>query len=439
MTALGARLSVPNFIWHRERFGEALDLSDPGERTRVLAAAAGQFGLHQHLPSGEHLLARDLLGINKLFFAVGPDGTVESANYWIELIGRGHAAEAIWSVPAGHVVVVAPEPRALTLTRYAELEFDDSEGGDARSLATHSRRIERRLTSVFRRIGDAVRGRPLYVSLSGGLDSTTVAVLTGEMLGEFTAVSFAVDDGTGGPGSEDLAYATRVAADLGVRLEPVLATPDDVLGLLDTALVYGQDWRDFNVHCALVNAAIGRAIRTRHAAGAGPAPLLLTGDVMNELVADYTPVSYGGRDHYHLPRLSPGRLRRFLVAGLDAGDREVGVLRHYGVDVVQPYAMCADAYAALPPAIVESPQAKQRLVRAVMGDRVPGYVYERPKTRAQAGGSTTIRGTLSVLVDRGIDGNWLARRFAELCAIDPTWLPQFIRGGHYRSTSTYPA
>src|SRR5919197_142213 len=104
-------------------------------------------------------------------------------------------------------------------------------------------------------------------------------------------------------------------------------------------------------------------------------------------MVDYTAVRYHGHDFYRLPRLSPARLRRFLVAGLDAGDREVGVLRYFGVDVIQPFAMCAAAYAALPARFLESPHAKQRLVREIMGDKVPGYVYSRPKTRAQAGGS----------------------------------------------------
>jgi asparagine synthetase B (glutamine-hydrolysing) len=441
MTAIRTGLAVKDFIWQGEQFVETLDLSNPEDRTGVLADAVGQFGLHQHLPSGEHVLARDPLGVNKLFFVIDSEGEVESANYWIELIRRGHPADAIWSVPSGHLLTVTPERQALSLMQYAQLEFNDTEGGEEQPVTEHARRIERRLTSVFRSIGKAVGNRPLYVSLSGGLDSTTIAVLASELIGEFTAVSFAVDSGTGhGPASEDLSYASRVAADLGVRFEAVVVTPDDVLSLLDTVLLYGQDWRDFNVHCALVNAAIGRAIRERHAAGYPEAPpLLLTGDVMNELMVDYTAVPYHGHDFYRLPRLSPARLRRLLVAGLDAGDREVGVLRYFGVDVIQPYAMCAGAYAALPARVLESPQAKQRLVRAVMGDKVPGYVYKRPKTRAQAGGSNTIAGTLSVLIDRGIDGRALEERFAQLFAVDRASLGQFIRSGLYRFTSTYPA
>ena len=93
--------------------------------------------------------------------------------------------------------------------------------------------------------------------------------------------------------------------------------------LIDPVLMYGQDWRDFNVHCGIVNLAIARAIRAEHHDGARP--LLLTGDGMNELMADYSPVIHNELEYYSLPRLPPGRLRRFLVQGLDAGDREVGI------------------------------------------------------------------------------------------------------------------
>src|SRR2546422_1077515 len=40
-------------------------------------------------------------------------------------------------------------------------------------------------------------------------------------------------------------------------------------------------------------------------------------------------------DLYRLPKLPPGALRAALVRGLDAGDREVGIFNHHGIDVLQ--------------------------------------------------------------------------------------------------------
>jgi asparagine synthetase B (glutamine-hydrolysing) len=432
-------LAVADFLWIRDQPAPTLDLSDPTERLKALSVTDGQFSLHQVLPSEEeHALARDPLGVNKLFFAIDHAQNVQSSNYWIELIRRGCAPDRIWSVPSGHLLCVTPTRRAFSLRKYARLEFNEGRSSrDGADLSYWAQRIRRRLRTVFQRIGDAVRGRRIYVSLSGGLDSTVVAVLAREFIGEFTAVSFAVssDDRT----SEDLHCAERVAHELGVPLEVVLSTPQEVMSSIDTVLVYGQDWRDFNVHCGLVTAGLGRAIRELHAAsGATSAPVVLTGDVMNELMADYTPVQYNGREYYTLPRLPPARLRRFLIAGLDAGDREVGIFTHFGIDVLQPYAMCAAEYAALPPALVEVSRAKQQLVKAVMGCAVPPEVYSRPKTRAQVGSAAQPNGTLAVLVDNGVDNAVLERRFAELYSLDATALRRFIRAGVYRFASSYP-
>jgi len=330
--------------------------------------------------------------------------------------------------------------RLLTFEQYATLEFNEAGPMVDGDLSDHADRIRTALTRVFRAIARTAGGRRIYVSLSGGLDSTTIAVLTRQLIGEFTAVTFSVAGADGErTASEDYRYAERVAAHLGVPFEPVMLGAAEVLDLVDTALVYGQDWRDFNVHCALVNAAIGRAIGDLHKKSGSPLPpLLLTGDVMNELVADYSVVAYKGREFYRLPRLAPGRLRRLLVSGLDAGDREVGVFTHFGVDVVQPYALCADVYAALPPGLFETPHAKQQLVRAVMGDRIPRMVYDRPKARAQTGGAREVGGTLAILIEHGIDQRALEARFATLYDLEENRLGEFIRAGHYRSTATYP-
>jgi hypothetical protein len=159
--------------------------------------------------------------------------------------------------------------------------------------------------------------------------------------------------------------------------------------------------------------------------------VLLTGDNANELLADYAPESYRGASLYPLPRLSPGRMRRHLVAGLAAGDREVGIFAQRGLDVIQPYALCAHAYAALPHAVIDAPHAKSTLARAVIGARVPEFVYARPKVRAQVGGARG--GTMRLLLDRGIDGAWLAARFATLFQLEPAAVRRFIRAGRYRT------
>lgn len=427
---------ITNFVWAGDRFvppaelAVEIDLAAVPDPLALAGGLAGQFALH-HTGAGEHLLARDRLGVNKLFFAIGATGQLVSSNFWIDLVRRGH--RAIWSVPSGHLLRISPARRELRLDKLNVLPFDDGQGDPG---PDHVARIRKALERTFQRLATALAGRPLYVTLSGGLDSTTIAVLARRHLGAFTAVTFSIDDGSSAPRpTEDLRYAQRVADDLGVPLRVVHASADELLGLVDVALCYGQDWRDFNVHCALVNAAIGRAISEgdyRHR------PVLMTGDTMNELMADYTPVTYLNHEYYPLPRMPAGRLRRFLVQGLDAGDREIGVFAHYGLDAVQPYALCAEAYTSLPGGCLERPEAKQRMVREVMGAAIPSYIYDRPKVRAQVGGADEVRGTLAALVDHGVDSAWLERRFCELFDLDLAELHRSIRAGFYRFTTSYP-
>jgi asparagine synthetase B (glutamine-hydrolysing) len=424
--------AVTDFVWSGERFVRdpaELDLAGAADPLASARELSGQFALHQ-VRGHEHVLARDALGVNKLFYAIAGRELV-SSSYWIDIVRRCPGA-AVWSVPSGHLVRVSPIDRQLRMDKHAVLPFDD---GDGEPGPEHVARIRESLARSFRRLRDAAAGRPLFVTLSGGLDSTAIAVLARRHLGPFTAVTFSIDDGADARPTDDLRHATRVAAELEVSLLVVRASADELCELIDVALVYGQDWRDFNVHCALVNAAIGRAI----AAGGGARPLLLTGDTMNELMADYTPVVHRGREYYPLPRMPVGRLRRFLVQGLDAGDREIGVFAHFGLDAIQPYAMCAEAYAAVPGGCLARPEAKQHLVRAVMGEAIPTYIYERPKVRAQAGGADEVRGTLAALVDRGIDAAWLERRFCQLFDLDAAALRRAIRAGFYRFTTSYPA
>lgn len=420
---------VHDFVWS----GEDREVLGTPEGLDPQAAPIGQFGLHWTGEDGAHMLVRDSLGVNKLFFALGRDGVVESANFLVDLVKRGHPLSRIWSVPSGHSVRIEPARRRLQLSPHAELPWRGDIEADVTPDACAAR-IGDALAATFERLRSATEGHPLYVTLSGGLDSSTIAVLAREHLGPVVALTFELGDAGGH--SDDVRSALRVARDLGVEIELVRPDSADLLESIDDVLLHGQDWRDFNVHCALVNWALARAVAALHPDG--PRPMVLTGDVMNELMADYSPVEYGGRVYYRLPRMSTGRLRRALVRGLDAGDREVGIFARWGVDCIQPYAMCAAAYAALPDAWVGASESKPDWVRRVMGDRVPAHVYARPKVRAQVGSSSRTGGTLGLLHDHGFDARGLARRFAGLLGAEPEALDGLIRAGVYRFTSTHP-
>ena len=435
-------LPIANYCWRNGVLCSPADVVD-AVRGATAPDLRGQFAIHSQI-EGEHWFVRDPLGVNKLFFALAGD-SVLAANYLIDLTAQGIPLEGIWSIPSGHCVRLRPRSGEYhsgeyQLTRYAHWPCNDAPMPEPFDVARHAEQIRSGLHSVFESLRTLAAGREVFVTMSGGMDSSTIAVLAREYLGTFTGVTFTVADESGGfRESEDLRFARRLAAEIGVPLHVVAYTSAEILSLLDEVLVYGQDWRDFNVHCGLVNAAIAHslaAISTRDAAA--PRPLVLTGDAMNEIMSDYTAVSYGGREYYRLPRLSRAQLRPFLMQGLDSGDREVGLYARHGLDAIQPYAICADAYLSLPGQFLDSQAAKERLVEAVMGERVPEYIRRRPKVRAQAGGSDELRGTLAVLANAGVDSDQLKCRFAELLETGPGAVDRLIKAGYYRFANALP-
>jgi asparagine synthetase B (glutamine-hydrolysing) len=433
-----ARQVITDHVWVDGR-PATITAGDAEDVLAAVSRATGHYALHVETPAG-HVLARDPLGVNKLFFTVTDEGEVASANYLHELIEAGAPLERVWSVPSGQAAVIDPPTGRYELRRHHQVEYDDAMTGGLDDDLVE--RVRGRLDVVFAGIAAIAGDRPVYVCMSGGMDSTGVAVMARRWLSDVTAVTFALAEeqalraGAGGP-PDDLATARRLSGDLDMRLLEVICPGDAIVATLDDVLRYGQDWRDFNVHCGLVNEALARAIGADALGRGGGRPLVLTGDTMNELMADYTPVEYRGQTFYALPRLPLAKLRRFLVGGLDSGDREVGIFGRHGIDVIQPYALCADVYAAVPAGALADPRSKQALARAVFGDAVPEYVYARPKVRAQAA-SEEVGGTLGLLADRGIHGVGLAARFASTLGVDPDGLRNLIRAGVYRYTTTYP-
>jgi asparagine synthetase B (glutamine-hydrolysing) len=418
------------FAWDGFRLYGPADLAPDRERPSVLRGAAAT--ISPGMPEGRWRIIRDPLGLNKLFWAARPDGEILLAARPWRLVELGHGLNEITAVPRGLVLdldsAVDAESPASSLvpekwSSRPPADFDLQKAG---------REIREQLDRYLDAIAARHRGVPAFVCLSGGIDSSGIAALVADHFPAAVAVSFdlARPDAAA---SEDRRIAERVAGDLGMPLLEATVTPDELLEPLDTVLREGIDWRDFNVHAALVNAALARAI----ADAADPTegmPLVFTGDLANEFLVDYEPEHYGGETFYSLPRLPPGALRSFLVRGLDTCHREVGVFEAWSLALIQPYAIAVDAYMQLPEDFLGVPDRKEQLARAIFGDAMPSYVLTRRKTRAQIGGSQAEGGTLAVCVDRGIAGTALRRRFAKLHGVsDDGSLDRFMRAGRYRA------
>lgn len=430
---LHSLLRIGNFYWDGGSFRPPLDLGGEAAAAGTLPRLQGQFALAADLAGGEVVLARDKLGINKLFLAIRDSGQVVVSNYLADLLDYGVPLDAIYSIPAGHLLRIDPARERLYLRRYFGLRPADTASAPIAELA---RTIRARLEVWMARLAAAFGQRQVCLCLSGGLDSSLVAALAARHFPKVMAYTYDY----AGQG-DDVRYAEKVAASLGIPFRRVPASAGDVLAVLEEAVRYGQDWRDFNVHCAIVNAILARAIAddTRPGNG-GPRPLVLTGDLMNEFLADYTPVRYNGHEYYKLPRLEPGPLRSVLIRGLDAGDREIGIFNHHGIDVIQPYGLVVDEYLRLPSDFVANERCKQVLVREIAGDLLPSFLFDRQKVRAQIGTSAEPTGILPVLAEANRDAGWLRAAFCRMFKIEEeAFLERFVRLGVYRFPNRFPS
>lgn len=415
---------APDFAWDGTRLYGDLGPGGPVPLGLRGAAASVRPG-----DAGRWRLLRDPLGLNKLFWSRDAAGAVVVAANPQRLVRAGHPFSAVRSLPRGCVVDLDPAGAEASHSLVPEGWFSPQD--EAPQLEAIAAALRSSVSGYLAAVAAAHPGTRAYVCLSGGLDSSGIAALAREHFGDLVAVSFDLQR-PGRRASEDRLAAERLCRDLDLPLLTATATQDDLLAHLDTVLVEGIDWRDFNVHAALVNAVLAVAIE-ESAARDGVRPLVLTGDLANEFLADYHPERYRDTTYYALPRLQADVLRASLVRGLDTSHREVGVFGAWGLPVVQPYAAAVDAYLALPTAFLAQEGHKQHLCRSAFGTLLPGYIYDRPKTRAQVG-DPEVGGVLAACVDNGVDGAWLRQRFAALHGVDdPRDLDRFMRAGVYRS------
>jgi asparagine synthetase B (glutamine-hydrolysing) len=424
-------LRIENFCWSHGAF---LSPSRPDRIVEAAEAGAslqGRFACATATSERGVTLTRDRLGLNKLFVAVHESGRVTAASYLIDLVTRKIPFEAIYSVPAGHVVELNRRGAVAGLYHYApraprakpnDVVIDDV-----------ARDLRRGLDVWFSRLAAQFSERRVCVCLSGGIDSSIIAALAKKYFSDVTAYTYTFGTAAFAM-SEDAQYADWVAKALRIPFRLVQADTESVLLAIENAVCYGQDWRDFNVHCAIVNDILARAIRHDASADGGRRPLILTGDLANEFLADYTSVPYDGKEYYRLPALPPADLRRALIRGLDVGDREVGIFNHYGIDVIQPYSFVVDQYFQLPGTAIGDPHFKQAFAKQVAGDLVPGFIFDRVKVRAQMGSSVEAPGILPVLIQTGYDTARLRSVFCRIFRIEnPAALNRFVRAGRYRT------
>jgi asparagine synthase (glutamine-hydrolysing) len=356
--------------------------------TAVLAAAFGQWG-EQAVARfrGEFAFAIADTAAQRVYLARDPLGV--KPLYWARSGGRLHVASEIKAlVPLGQPVHEVPPGHhgwasaadGPDLSGYTSLAAGtglapaigaaDGSGPAAEAdleLVTDAAEAAKLIRAAFE---DSVRVRvdtdlTVGVILSGGLDSSLTLLHVAQTHPD--CVAFTV----GAPGSDDLRYARRLCADLGVPHEVVELAPRRIGSAEIRAAVEMSELTEYG---DIINAVVSVPL-FRRVADAG-VKVVLTGDGSDEL--------FGGYAMYH--RASPDQARRLFLhkirnlarTELQRVDR---TSMGHGVEARVPFLDPALVELALrlPMDLKVRDGQEKWILREAFADLLPGYIRDRPK------------------------------------------------------------
>ena len=308
--------------------------------------------------TGRAYLARDPLGVKPLYWSRLP-GCLHLASEVKALVGHGAPIGEVapghhgW-VDSGRPVRLGPHVDLLTLGDGLPVIDDPDEAALLVRVA----------------LTDAMRARldtdlTVGVVLSGGLDSSLALLHARELHPDCVAVTIGV------PESPDVAYARRLAADLGVPHEVIELRPRDIrLADVREAIRISELTEYGDIINAVVSVPIFRRLRELGVR------VGLTGDGSDEL--------FGGYPMYH--RVGPERSRRLFLhkirnlcrTELQRVDR---ASMAHGVEARVPFLDLSVVELAmrLPLGVKLRDGQEKWIVRRAFADVLPSYVRQRPK------------------------------------------------------------
>jgi asparagine synthase (glutamine-hydrolysing) len=341
------------------------------------------------LSDGELFLARDPLGIKPLYLAARG----ASLYFASEIKALAPVADEVHEFPPGCWYHSARgQTRYYTVDGYETAEPPANEAQARRAIrATLREAVNKRLMADV----------PIGVSLSGGLDSSIVALLARESVEQLD--TFAV----GTAGSTDLATARDVAHFLGTRHHELVYTADDVQIVLPDVIYHLESCDPALVRSAVANFFLAR-LASSHV------KVILTGEGADELYAGYAYL-----DGYREPAALQAELTRSTAAlhhsNLQRADR---MSMAYGLEARVPFldiesvALAQRLPAEWKQRVPGGPE--KALLRQAFADQLPAAIVARPKQKYAAGaGSIDI---IPQLADDSISDAAFAHERARLAA-----------------------
>ena len=188
-----------------------------------------------------------------------------------------------------------------------------------------------------------------------------------------------------------------------------------------------QDWRDYNLHCSCLNFIIGEFIKKNTNL---KNRVILTGDFMNEFVADYTSEKVYGKVFYRVPNLPKKTLQRFFTRGLDTSSRESGVFGFFGLQIFQPFNCLKDFYFQFNEKKISQKDFKYNINKTLIPKSLFNLVNKK-KVRAQIGDEKS-GGIIQIFHKNKIYQKKLEEIFVKNFNCSTEWLRSFIQFGRFK-------
>ncbi len=354
---LRAELSLAGCQWRTESDTEVVLAAFHTWGAEAVTRLRGEFAFAIiHSGSGRVYLARDPVGVKPLYWSrVG--GTLYLGSEVKALVPVGAAVQ---EVPPGHHGW-AKDQSAPLLRPYVDLI---ALGRDAAPVDDPDEAVK----LVRAAIEDSIRVRvetdlTVGVVLSGGLDSSVTLSIVRDAHPD--CVAFTI----GAPSSEDLAYARRLARDLGVAHEVIELRPRDVhRDQIREAIRIGELTEYGDIINAVVSVPLFRRVRE---AGVR---VVLTGDGSDEL--------FGGYPMYQRAD-DPAALFAHMISNLYRTElqRVDRASMGHGVEARVPFLdpSVVELAMRLPIELKVRDGQQKWVVREAFADVLPDYIRQRPK------------------------------------------------------------
>lgn len=372
-------------------------------------------------------LLRDKYGTQKLFYAIDTEKKIIyiSQNF-IDLINFTDIKK-IFSV----------KPGSLLEINYKQKRF--FKNYTHKIISTDNKNTILQIRSKIEMFLKTLKGQnynKFFISLSGGLDSTAIAYLAKKIFKNITAVTAVlIDDEELAKFNKnefnkqkyhDLANAINIAKELKLEHLVIPISKKAIFVNIKNILYACQDWRDFNVHCAVINYFIAKRI---NALFPKFNKVIITGDFMNEIFADYTEEKINSKIYYKQMRVENIQRQRFFIRGLDSSDREVGVYNYFNISCYQPYCSVIDNYLGLGKDLFLKENPKYNMNSQLLSKNIFNLVG-LSKTRAQTGDING--GVLGLFINNNYDQEKLKELFSNIFKIKHDSLNSFITTGMYK-------